>query len=92
MRVENLLNISINEIQIEEIVRDVANRKMDDLDDAVFWKKKDLQRKLGMSDKTVQQFLDDPNFPKFKSDRDWRFPVKEVREYMDEWWRNQPKS
>ncbi|WP_429373779.1 group-specific protein [Paenibacillus sp. DS2015] len=57
----------------------------------VFWDSKELMKRTCMSWNTIQNtFFFDPRFIKHKVGTKWYFPVRETREFLEKWLREQP--
>lgn len=89
-----MLSFQIDDTKAEEIYREMVAKKIEEIhSEKIFWKRKELVEYSNMSWSTIREkILYDDNFPKFKTDRDWRFPVKECKAYLENWWKTQERS
>nr|WP_084146982.1 group-specific protein [Paenibacillus wynnii] len=52
----------------------------------VFWDSAELKKRTCMSWGTIQEtFFFDPRFPKRKVGGKWYYPVRETREFLEQW-------
>lgn len=78
---------TINENEMREMMQQAIDAKAEQLaQEKVFWTMKDLEKYTNLCANTMKEhFFYDPDFPKFKIGRDWRFPVTKVKAYLEQW-------
>lgn len=78
---------TINEETMREMLQQAIDAKAEQLaQEKVFWTMKDLEKYTNLCANTMKEhFFYDPDFPKFKIGRDWRFPVAKVKAYLEQW-------
>lgn len=88
---DGLVSININESKVLEICREKLTTMIKELDsEHVFWDTAELKRRTCMSWSTIQDtFFYDPRLIKRKVGGKWYFPVRETREFLETWLREQ---
>lgn len=93
---DELVNVAV-QVNKTEMIRlcreriDIALKEAEN--EYVFWDSAELRKRTCLSWTTIQgTFFFDSRFPKFKIGSKWYFPVKEVREFLERWIREQPTS
>lgn len=78
---------SINEDLMREMMQQAVQEQAGKIaQEKIFWTVKELEEYANLCIDTMKkEFFYDPDFPKFKIGATWRFPVKKVKEYLDEW-------
>lgn len=86
-----MLTVQINENEVRELCKERIADLLKEVDaDMVFWDTSELKRRTCMSWNHIQNtFFFDPRMPKFKVGRDWRFPARETREFLEKWLQEQ---
>lgn len=86
--------ISINEDVMREMMQRAINEKAEEIAaEKMFWTMKELEENTNLCVNTIKiHFFYDPEFPKFKVGATWRFPVKQTKEYLEQWGEKQIKK
>lgn len=89
-----MITVEIDRNQVEELCREEIAKRIQELDaEFVYWDAKELMQRTCVSWNFIQeQFFFNPQFPKFKIGKKWYFPVRETREFLEKWIRNQSKE
>lgn len=89
-----MLNIAIDEVKVEEIVREEAQKKVERaIIQHTLWDMKELSRQVCMSVPFIKQnFFYNEDFPKFKVGSKWLMPAQEANEYVIKWLKRQPRA
>ncbi|ETT30687.1 hypothetical protein C161_27323 [Paenibacillus sp. FSL R5-192] len=87
-----MLSISVDEKEIKKLLKEKVAEILKEADaEYIFWDASELKRRTCMSWNFIQdQFFFDPRFPKRKVGSKWYFPVRETREFLEEWLTEQP--
>jgi hypothetical protein len=85
-----LINVQVDEKKIMEIVKTKISELVGQADtEFVYWDAKELMKRTCMSWNTIQDtFFFEKNFPKRKVGGKWYFPVRQTREFLEEWLEN----
>lgn len=91
-----VVKIEVDDEEILTIILDQIKEKLLDFEPSqLFYTMDDLQKITGFSKGHVKNtFFDDERFIKIrrKTGRKWSFPVKETREFLNEWLKEQPNE
>ena len=89
-----MLDIKINEHEVRKLYLEKLDEKIKKVDvELVFWDRKELMRRTGMSWGAIQaEFFFNPEFKKFKVGTKWRFPGEESKAFLLQWLSEQPRT
>lgn len=89
-----MLNIAIDEVKIEEIIREEAQKKVERaIIQHTLWDMNELSRQVCMSIPFIKDhFFYNEDFPKFKVGSKWLMPAQEAHDYVVKWLKRQPKQ
>lgn len=91
-----MIEIKVDEQLVEDIAIKEIQKRLSNIDtDKVFWTFDDLCMVTGFSKGHIlNTFFDEPEFKRLRRrvGRKWVFPVKDVREFLEEWIKTQPNE
>lgn len=89
-----MINISIDEVKVEEIVREEVVKKVEQaIITHTFWDLEELSRQVCMSIPFIKEhFFYNEDFPKYRVGRKWLMPAQETHDYLIKWLKQQPRS
>ncbi|MFF2015024.1 group-specific protein [Paenibacillus sp. NPDC058177] len=87
-----LVTINIDKSRVLIICRDEIKKLLNDIDNEyIFWDTRELKKRTCMSWNTIQDtFFFDARFLKHKVGGKWYYPVKETRNFLEQWLSEQP--
>lgn len=90
----SIINIKINDAEVKKQIQDQIQILLKESEtELVFWNSNELMRRTGFSWNFIQeQFFFDPRFVKRKVGRNWIFPAKKTRDFLEMWLLEQPKQ
>jgi len=82
-----LITVNVDEALIHKLAREKIEELIKEVDvEFVFWDRRELERRTCMSWNFIQeQFFFDVRFPKRKIGNKWYFPVRQTREFLEQW-------
>ncbi|NOV01373.1 group-specific protein [Paenibacillus planticolens] len=88
-----LASVKLDEDEVRKLCLEKINELIKKIDsEYIFWDTAELKKRTCMSWNTIQEaFFYDPRFIKRKVGSKWYFPVKETRDFLELWLREQSK-
>ncbi|MBT2288004.1 group-specific protein [Paenibacillus albidus] len=87
MSIPLTLSIEVDKKEMLRLCREQISEKVREFDsEFVFWDSAELRKRTCMSWSTIQEtFFFDPRFPKRKVGGKWYYPVRETRQFLENW-------
>ena len=91
-----MVQINVNEDELQELILEQINEKLEDFDNSkLFYTMEDLKEITGFSNSHIRNtFFDDERFAAIrrKVGRKWVFEVEATRDFLRKWLREQPNE
>lgn len=89
-----IIQAIVNEDEVRMIIEQRVAELVREADgEVVFWGTEQLMKATGMGRNFIKDnFFYDPRFPKYKIGKEWRYPVKATKEFLEIWIREQPQE
>ncbi|MNB88926.1 hypothetical protein D3C75_359460 [compost metagenome] len=85
------VNLEVDQEELRGLCKEQIAERLKEMDsEFVFWDSSELRKRTCMSWSTIQEtFFFDPRFPKRKVGGKWYYPVRETREFLERWLKEQ---
>lgn len=79
--------VELDEKELQKKIELIIASKVDEvIEDKLLWTVKNLAHQLSIGETKLREtVLLDPRLPKFKIGANWRFPVKQTKEFIEIW-------
>ncbi len=87
-----MLSVKVDEAEVRRLCKESISALVKEIDaEYVFWDTAELKKRTCMSwNFILDAFFFDPRFPKHKVGSKWYFPVRETRQFLEQWLSEQP--